>query len=253
MVQSHAAQDMRSCGDIKSFPWTIKVNGQAAHSLNANRIGALILKPGEVEHWTYINGGGGWDHPIHLHFEEGITIDRGGAFLPETERLVRKDAWRLRPNGRVKFQVRFGEFGGAYVNHCHNTIREEFAMLLRHQLLTPPPGDPDYKGQPHFVPTKTPIPLGVTWKDPEILPEADPRSPNYIPPSGGGSAGTTGCAPTRTRGDAVALSAVQRARSRRHGSAQARRQAEKDRNLVRRIRHYCRRSMIRYIKSEQSQ
>ena len=57
------------------------------------------------------------------------------------------------------------------------------------QLLTPPPGDPDYKGLPHFVPTRTPIPgpRGVTWKDPEILPEADPRSPNYIPPSGGGS------------------------------------------------------------------
>ena len=116
-------------------------------------------------------------------------MDRGGAYLPETERLVRKDVWRLRPGGRVKFQVRFGEFGGAYVNHCHNTIHEDFAMLLRMQLLTPPPGYPDYKGLPHFVPTRTPIPgpRGVTWKDPEILPEADPRSPNYIPPSGGGS------------------------------------------------------------------
>jgi FtsP/CotA-like multicopper oxidase with cupredoxin domain len=177
------------CGDIQSFPWSVKVNGQEAHTLNANRISALIPKPGEVEHWTYINGGGGWDHPIHLHFEEGVTMDRGGAFLPETERLARKDVWRLRPGGRVKFQVRFGEFGGAYVNHCHNTIHEDFAMLLRYQLLTPPPGDPDYKGLPHFVPTRTPIPgpRGVTWKDPEILPEADPRSPNYIPPSGGGS------------------------------------------------------------------
>jgi hypothetical protein len=22
-------------------------------------------KAGEIEHWTYIKGGGGWDHPIH--------------------------------------------------------------------------------------------------------------------------------------------------------------------------------------------
>jgi FtsP/CotA-like multicopper oxidase with cupredoxin domain len=165
------------CGDTTIFPWSVKVNGEHAHSLNANRISALIPKPGEVEHWTYINGGGGWDHPIHLHFEEGITIDRGLAAIPATEKLVRKDVWRLRPSGRVKFQVRFGEYGGAYVNHCHNTVHEDFAMLLRYQLLTPPPGAPDYKGLPHYVPTKTPIPTpdGVMWKDPEILPEAMPN------------------------------------------------------------------------------
>ncbi len=175
------------CGTIEKFPWSVKVNGQSAHSLNANRISALIPKPGEVEHWTYVNNSGGWDHPIHLHFEEGVTINRGGAYIPETERLVRKDVWRLGRNGSVKFQVRFGEFGGAYVNHCHNTIHEDFAMLIRMQLLTPPPGDPDFKGQSHFVPTQTPIPSpkGVTWKTPEILPEADPRSPNYKPPTSG--------------------------------------------------------------------
>lgn len=163
------------CGDVTQFPWTIRINGQAAHSLNANRIGALIPKPGEIEHWTLVNGGGGWDHPIHLHFEEGITIDRGSLSIPATEKLVRKDVWRLRPAGSVKFQVRFGEMGGAYVNHCHNTVHEDFAMLLRYQLLTPPPGDPNYHGQAQYVPTQTPIPSpsGVTWKVPEILPGAN--------------------------------------------------------------------------------
>ncbi|GAU81161.1 multicopper oxidase family protein [Bosea sp. BIWAKO-01] len=172
-------QCIPDCGNADSFPWTIKVNGQAAHSLNANRISLLIPKPGEVEHWTLVNGGGGWDHPIHLHFEEGVTIDRGGAAIPATERLVRKDVWRLRPSGKVKFQVRFGEFGGAYVTHCHNTTHEDSAMLLRLQLLTPPPGDPGFKGQPQYVVTQTPIPTpnGVTFKQPEILPEGDPRTP----------------------------------------------------------------------------
>ena len=111
------------------------MNGEAAHSFNANRISLLIPKPGEIEHWTIVNGGGGWDHPFHLHFEEGITIDRGGAPIPATELLVRKDVWRLRPSGRVTFQVQFGEFGGSYVNHCHNTVHEDFAMLMRMQLL----------------------------------------------------------------------------------------------------------------------
>ena len=69
----------------------MKANGEAAHSFNANRISLLIPRPGEVEHWTFVNGGGGWDHPIHLHFEEGVTMNRGGAALSASERLARRD------------------------------------------------------------------------------------------------------------------------------------------------------------------
>ncbi len=126
----------------------------------------MVPKPGEVEHWTLVNSSGGWDHPIHLHFEEGVTMSPHRPTLHATERLVRKDVWRLGRPGSVKFQVRFGEFGGAYVAHCHNTTHEDFAMLMRLQLLTPPPGDLKYKGQPQYVPTQTPIPTpnGVVWK-----------------------------------------------------------------------------------------
>jgi FtsP/CotA-like multicopper oxidase with cupredoxin domain len=165
------------CPENAVFPWTVKINGQAAHSFNANRISALIPKPGEVEHWTYINGGGGWDHPIHLHFEEGITISRGGnggnntiATIPATERLVRKDVWRLRPAGSVTFQIQFGEYGGSYVNHCHNTVHEDFALLMRIQLLS------GAGPQVAVTPTPNPTPDGVYFTTPEILPEGDPRS-----------------------------------------------------------------------------
>lgn len=160
-----------------SFPWIIKVNGEAAHSFNSNRISMLIPKPGEVEHWTYVNGGGGWDHPIHLHFEEGITINRGGDNIPATERLARKDVWRLRPSGQVKFQVQFGEFGGSYVNHCHNTVHEDFAMLMRIQLLTQRAGQ---EAQSVVTRTPNPTPDGVVYTDPEILPEADPRNTKFF-------------------------------------------------------------------------
>ena len=164
-------QCIPDCPPKTEFPWVVSVNGGEAHSLNANRVSLLIPKPGEVEHWTYVNDGGEWDHPIHLHFEEGVTMNRGGAAIPATEKLVRKDVWRLHPDGRVQFQVQFGEYGGAYVNHCHNTVHEDFAMLLRYQLLTPPPGDPNWHGQSQWNITQTPIPSpdGVTWKTPEVL------------------------------------------------------------------------------------
>src|SRR5258705_1905381 len=96
------------------FPWIIAVNGVLSHSFNANRISLLVPKAGEVEHWTYINDGGGWDHPIHLHFEEGITMNRGSGAIPATERLVRKDVWRLRPSGQGPFQVQFCENRGSH-------------------------------------------------------------------------------------------------------------------------------------------
>jgi FtsP/CotA-like multicopper oxidase with cupredoxin domain len=74
----------------------------------------VVPKPGEVEHWVLENGSGGsWDHPVHLHFEEAVTIERGNRNVPATERLARKDVWRLREGGTVRIQVRFGEYGGA--------------------------------------------------------------------------------------------------------------------------------------------
>src|SRR5262245_5703137 len=160
------------CPEFAVFPWTIRVNGQEAHTMNANRISELIPRPGEIEQWTFVNGGGGWDHPIHLHFEEGVTLNRGGAPLAATERLVRKDVWRLRASGQVTFQVQFGEYGGSYVTHCHNTVHEDFALLMRIQLLTGVPGSP----QTAVTPTPNPSPDGVTFTTPEILPEGDPRT-----------------------------------------------------------------------------
>ncbi|WP_088347934.1 MULTISPECIES: multicopper oxidase domain-containing protein [Rhodomicrobium] len=161
------------CDERENFPWTVKVNGQDAHYLNANRISLVFPQPGDIEHITLKNGGGGWDHPIHLHFEEGVTLSRSTGALAATERLARKDVWRLGPGASVTFQVQFGEFGGAYVSHCHNTVHEDFAMLLRYQLLKTDNGT----GDPFVGVSQTPNPTpdGVEWLTPEILPEGDPR------------------------------------------------------------------------------
>src|SRR5689334_9446582 len=42
------------CPEAMPFPWVIKINGQPAHSMNANRVGLQIPKAGESEHWTYV-------------------------------------------------------------------------------------------------------------------------------------------------------------------------------------------------------
>lgn len=171
------------CPD-RETPWGIRINGVETHSLNANRISMLVPRPGEVEHWTLVNGGGGWDHPAHLHFEEGVTISRTKHQMGAAERLARKDVWWLGEGGSVKIQVRFGEYGGAYVTHCHNTVHEDAAMLMRYDILTDPNNRKNSQVHVQVIPTPNPTPDGVTYVKPEILPEGNPFHPSFNPRPG---------------------------------------------------------------------
>jgi manganese oxidase len=147
-------------------PWGIKTND--GDMLNAN-FGLVSAGPrfGTREIWTLKNGGGGWDHPIHIHFEECQTLARDGSAsnVPGAER-GRKDVWRLRPGGEVKITLQFRDFAGMFMEHCHNTTHEDFAMLLRWEI--------DDKGEPFVRPLPTPIPTpqGVRFQDAEVLPGA---------------------------------------------------------------------------------
>ena len=168
------------------FPWSIKVNGQAAHTLNANRISALIPKPGEVEHWTLNNGGGGWDHPIHLHFEEGVTIDRADNPIPSTERLVRKDVWRLRPGGgsRCRSDSVSSAAPTSTIATTPPTRTSRCSCACRSS-----PRIPTRAGRRRSTSSprrRSRHANGVLWKDPEILPEGDPRTRTVAGNSGSG-------------------------------------------------------------------
>src|SRR5258708_8770985 len=113
-------------------------------------------------------------------------MNRGGGSFPATENLVRKDVWRLRPSGTVQFQIQFGEYGGSYVNHCHNTVHEDFALLMRIQLLSGVAGTP----QAAITPTPNPTPDGVVFTTPEVLPEA--TASNGATAANGGRGGGQG-------------------------------------------------------------
>ena len=95
--------------------------------------------------------------------------------LGKTEAGARKDVWRLGEGGSVTVQVTFGEFGGAYVSHCHNTVHEDFAMLMRYDILTQGGSIQDA-----VIPTPYPTAGGVHYLDPEILDEADPANTEYF-------------------------------------------------------------------------
>src|SRR5467141_3392533 len=149
-------------------PWGVKTDNQGA-MLDAD-YGRITAAPsyGSREIWVLKNGGGGWDHPIHIHFEEGQVLDRNGDpnAVPAWEK-GRKDVYRLRPGGSITLTMQFRDWGGMFMEHCHNTVHEDNAMLMRWEI--------DNGGAPFLRPLPTPIstPQGVTFVPPDdILPTA---------------------------------------------------------------------------------
>jgi FtsP/CotA-like multicopper oxidase with cupredoxin domain len=141
-------------------PWGISVDGGQMLNADFNRTSAAP-KYGTREVWNLINGGGGWDHPIHIHFEEGQILARNGSLsnVPAWER-GRKDVYRLKPSGSVTITMQFRDWGGMFMEHCHNTVHEDNAMLLRWEL--------DQYGDTSLqaLPTPCPSPQGVTFENP---------------------------------------------------------------------------------------
>src|SRR5262249_1093648 len=84
----------------------------------------------EPEIWTLKNGGGGWFHPIHIHLSLFQILKRNGAPPPPEERAL-KDTVVLGPNDEVELSIRFEDFRGRYVFHCHNLEHEDLAMMAR--------------------------------------------------------------------------------------------------------------------------
>jgi FtsP/CotA-like multicopper oxidase with cupredoxin domain len=88
------------------------------------------IPQGSEEIWVLKNGGGGWSHPIHIHFEEGRILTRNGK-APALHEAGRKDVYTLGPGDEVKIFLRFRDFKGQYVMHCHNVVHEDHAMMIR--------------------------------------------------------------------------------------------------------------------------
>jgi manganese oxidase len=166
----------RSNGTDKA-PWTVKTDGDNGYNMDPRRLSAapqLANGPtqggfsgdGTLEIWRIELGGGGWSHPVHVHFEEGILLSRGGKPVPEWEKWARKDVYRIGPDSdsldSVEMAIHFREFAGTYMEHCHNTQHEDNSMLLRWDIERP--------GQFQLLPTPLPTWDGVQYVDSAALP-----------------------------------------------------------------------------------
>ncbi|HEX2096471.1 MAG TPA: multicopper oxidase domain-containing protein [Solirubrobacterales bacterium] len=205
----HRTFEFRDDSDDEA-PWVIRTDGEEGLPMDPRRLSAapqLATGPtmagfdgvgangydslGTMEIWT-LEGNDNWSHPIHVHFEEGVIISRDGNPPPEWEKWARKDVYRLGPRedsgNRVTFAIRFREFAGTFMEHCHNTQHEDHAMLLRWDI--------EHPGQTKLMPAPIPTWDGVEYVDSAALPTF--RTGDGFGPDGeggddgGGGGGGTG-------------------------------------------------------------
>jgi spore coat protein A len=109
-----------------------------------------------VEIWSLLNLTDD-SHPIHLHLVRFQILDRrpfdtfaylnerelrytGSAIPPDANELGWKDTVRADPGMVTRIIVRFEEFSGRYVWHCHVLEHEDFEMMRPYDVL-PSNGD----------------------------------------------------------------------------------------------------------------
>jgi len=138
--------------DYMAGLWTI--NGQV---FDHNRIDAEI-EQGSGEVWILRNQGKNWSHPIHSHFTEFLLHQVNGTVIrPETIQSTegrrhyefedtetpikvfmggqRRDITTLLPNDEIVIFMRWDDFLGKYIMHCHNVVHEDHAMMIRWDIV----------------------------------------------------------------------------------------------------------------------
>jgi FtsP/CotA-like multicopper oxidase with cupredoxin domain len=99
--------------------WT--VNGKAYEP------GRALARPrlGTTEIWRFISD---FHHPVHLHLDHFQVLSRN-EFGPGPYDAGWKDTVDVRPAEAVEIAVRFTDYPGTYLLHCHNLEHEDMAMM----------------------------------------------------------------------------------------------------------------------------
>lgn len=85
---------------------------------------------GRTEVWTLVNESG-VPHPVHIHVGQFTVLSRNGGrnrVMPWERGL--KDTVLLWPGERVDVAVRFDDYAGLFLLHCHNLEHEDRGMML---------------------------------------------------------------------------------------------------------------------------
>ena len=103
------------------------------------------VKLDTLEVWEFINDGGGrgmgmmgnmnMPHPIHLHGKQFQVLERNGVSHKGYVDEGWKDTVLLMPGERIKILVRFEDYSGLFLYHCHNLEHEDMGMMRNYMVV----------------------------------------------------------------------------------------------------------------------
>lgn len=104
-----------------------RINGEA---FSTDRIWA-DPKRNETEIWEFTAPA---VHPVHIHHSPFLIHRRGGSGSLAPQDAGWKDTALLRPREKLSVLVRFSDYPGKFVFHCHNLEHEDMAMMANFQV-----------------------------------------------------------------------------------------------------------------------
>ena len=85
-----------------------------------------------VEEWT-IHNLNGYPHPFHIHVNDSYVVKING----EAVTPFWADTLPIPPQGNLTFRMRFTDFTGKYVWHCHALDHEDLGMMQLVHVIDP--------------------------------------------------------------------------------------------------------------------
>lgn len=110
--------------DRRGTKWVIN-----NHGWDPARVEARVA-PCATEIWRFVNPGGGWVHPLHVHLGHFRLLSRNGLPPPAYERGM-KDTFTVGDFETLEIIGRFGPHEGLYMMHCHNLVHEDHDMMTQ--------------------------------------------------------------------------------------------------------------------------
>lgn len=121
----------------RTFTLSMVMGGSGMHRINnlvfdLNRIDEEVPL-GDLEEWRIVNLTDEF-HPMHVHALQFQVLERNGnPNLPAVDRGW-KDTVLVNPNETVRLLIRFTEYTGIYLFHCHNLEHEDDGMMLNFRV-----------------------------------------------------------------------------------------------------------------------
>ena len=116
-----------------SFDGMSKINGRV---YGMDRVDEYVPK-GQTEKWIFTTGGNA-PHPVHVHAAPFKVLSRTGGrgqVFPWETGL--KDTVLLEDGETIEVLIRFDEYAGLFLLHCHKLEHEDAGMMMNFEVVEP--------------------------------------------------------------------------------------------------------------------